>query len=199
MRLLVATKNRGKFLEVKEYLERFFEDIYFLKDFEKLSKIEVIEDGKTFCENSLKKAITYSELIDFLVLGDDSGLEVDFLDGFPGVNSSRWAGEGKSDREKYMLLLEKLRGVPVEKRGARFVSCMTLAKSGKELFSVKGICSGYILEKPVGEGGFGYDPIFYVPELKKTFAQLTPEEKNKISHRGRALKEVAEKLKGMRI
>ncbi len=194
MKLLIATGNRGKFIEISNFLQGYFDEFFYLKDFDGLS--EVKEDGKTFCENSLKKAIWYSKLVDDLyVLGDDSGLMVDELNGFPGVYSSRWAGENLSDREKYERLLEKMSDIPYEKRTAKFVSCITLAKNGVEIFTVNGECKGYILFSPRGVGGFGYDPIFYLPELDKTFAELTSEEKNRISHRGRALKKFLKKLK----
>ena len=197
MKLLIATQNSGKFNEIKKFLDGYFKEFYYLKDFPDF--LEVDENGNTFCENSLKKALHYSKFVDFYVLGDDSGLMVDYLNGFPGVYSSRWAGENLTDKEKYEKLLEKMAGIPFEKRSAKFVSCITFVLKGKEIFSVTGECKGYILEKPVGEGGFGYDPLFYLPEYDKTFAELNSEEKNRISHRGQALKKFLEKLKDINL
>ena len=151
------------------------------------------ETGTTFEENSLLKAKAVMEASGLPAIADDSGLCVDALGGAPGVYSARYGGEGLDDVQRYQLLLENMKGqMP---RTARFVSVITCCFPNGDVLSARGECEGSVAFAPMGEGGFGYDPIFFVPGLKKTFSQLTPEEKNAISHRGKALEAFQVKLK----
>lgn len=155
--------------------------------------VEVKEDGQTFAENARKKALGYAKQTGLWTMADDSGLVVDALGGRPGVKSARFSGEKESNRQlldhKNMVkVLGMLEGVPKEKRTARFVCRLCLASPEKELIETEGTLEGIIAEKAIGENGFGYDPIFFVPGLNKTVAQLTPEQKNAISHRGNAIR-----------
>ena len=155
--------------------------------------VEVEETGTTFEENSLLKAKAVMEASGLPAIADDSGLCVDALGGAPGVYSARYGGEGLDDVQRYQLLLENMKGqMP---RTARFVSVITCCFPNGDVLSARGECEGSVAFAPMGEGGFGYDPIFFVPGLKKTFSQLTPEEKNAISHRGKALEAFQVKLK----
>jgi XTP/dITP diphosphohydrolase len=187
-RLLVASTNCGKVREIKTFLRGLGLHIESLTDFPEFGTFEEI--GKTFEENSLGKSLYYSEKYPGLVLAEDSGLEVEVLGGQPGVFSARFAGKGASDTQNIQKLLRLLAGLPRSKRKARFVCVASLASKGKLLKTFRGEVRGFILEKPDGKKGFGYDPIFYYPPLKKTFAQLRIAEKNRVSHRGRALKKV---------
>lgn len=182
--LLIATTNPGKIKEIKEILK----DIpYQLKSLEDLGvDIDMEETGKTFVENAILKAKTVGEKTGFLTLAEDSGLEVDSLDGRPGVYSARYT-EG-SDSDRINKLLKELAGVPKEKRTARFKAVIALYNpTSKKTYTFDGISEGYITEKPRGENGFGYDPIFFNFDLGKTNGEVTEEEKNKVSHRARAL------------
>ena len=152
----------------------------------------VEETGTTFEENSLLKAKAVMEASGLPAIADDSGLCVDCLNGAPGVYSARYGGEGLSDEDRYRMLLENMRGQMT--RAAKFVSVITCCFPNGDVLTARGECPGAIAYAPMGEGGFGYDPVFFVPELKKTFAQLTAEEKNAISHRGTALKLFKEQL-----
>jgi len=189
--IIVATKNRGKTREIRRALKGLSLRVRFLNDFSNVP--EVKEDGKTFPENALKKARFYSLHFGKPTIADDSGLEVDVLGGLPGVYSARYAGEGASDRQRNQKLLNEMEGVPISKRGARFRCAIALAAPGGKERVVEGTCRGRIGFREVGRRGFGYDPLFFLPQRKKTMAQLTVEEKNKISHRGKALR----KLKGV--
>ena len=158
---------------------------------------EVKEDGATFAENACKKAMGYAEASGLWTLADDSGLVIDALGGAPGVNSARFSGERPKGADRKVLdrrnmdkVLSLLAGVPAEKRTARFVCCLCLASPEEVLIETQGTLEGLIIDKPTGTGGFGYDPIFYVPQLGKTVAQLGEEEKNAISHRGNALRKL---------
>ena len=156
-----------------------------LNDFPHIPEIE--EDGKTFTENALKKARFYSTYFDQLTLADDSGLEVETLQGKPGIHSARYAGKRASSQENNRKLLKEMEGIPPSKRGARFKCVMALVSpDGKEAVT-EGVCRGRLGFKEVGKRGFGYDPLFILPDYGKTMAQLSIEEKNRISHRGRAL------------
>ncbi len=157
---------------------------------------EVVEDGETLVDNALKKAQTSFQYTHISSIADDTGLEVDQLNGAPGVRSSRFAGEGVSYRDNNEKLLRLLEGVPREKRTARF-RCVVAFVGGNGEHWVEGVCEGLILPEYRGDGGFGYDPIFYVPEKEKTFAEMSPEEKNAISHRGKAFRLMAEWLKNV--
>ncbi len=188
MEIIVATKNKGKIREIRKALKGLRLKIYSLNDFSDIPEIE--EDGKSFHENALKKARFYSTYFGKLTIADDSGLEVDGLKGLPGIYSARYAGEGASDREKNQKLLREMEGVPISKRGARFRCVITIvSQDGREAIS-DGFCKGRIGFKEVGKKGFGYDPLFIIPQYGKTMAQLSIEEKNRISHRGKALRKL---------
>jgi XTP/dITP diphosphohydrolase len=156
-----------------------------VEDFEHVPEVE--EDGDTFAENAIKKAETISRVLGIPALADDSGLEVDALQGQPGVLSARFAGIHAKDEENNGKLIRMLENTPLEERTARFVCVLAFAIPGQKTITARGVCEGLILKEPNGNGGFGYDPYFYVPQLKQTMAQLPPDEKNKISHRGQAL------------
>ncbi|RKY59577.1 MAG: non-canonical purine NTP pyrophosphatase [Candidatus Latescibacterota bacterium] len=192
MRLVLATRNEGKAKEIREALSGLEVDLLTLSDFPEVP--EVHEDGATFSENAKKKALTVAKFTGLPALADDSGLEVDALGGMPGVRSARFAGEGADDDANNRKLLELLKGLPPERRTARFRCVLALAFPDGEVYTVEGTCEGLIAEEPAGEGGFGYDPLFLIPEEGRTFAQMTREEKNSLSHRGRALRKLREVL-----
>jgi XTP/dITP diphosphohydrolase len=184
--LLVATSNRGKVIEIEAELSGLPCRIIGLHDLHEVLP-EPLENGLTFEANALLKAEHYTDLSRLLVLADDSGLEVDYLDGAPGIHSARYGGAGLSPSRQISLLLDSLRGVPLAKRTARFVCCLALAGVGlRRTFA--GTCEGLIAFEPRGENGFGYDPIFLDPELGVTFGELSREEKASRSHRGKALR-----------
>jgi XTP/dITP diphosphohydrolase len=184
--LVLATRNEGKILEFKALLSTFDIEIKSLKDFGPIPQAE--EDGETFEENAVKKARLTARVLGFPALADDSGLMVKALGGVPGVRSARYAGEDATDEANNAKLLAALRGV--KEREARFVCILAIAVPRGPALIYEGNCDGVISERPVGEKGFGYDPVFYYPPLGKTFAQMSPEEKNRVSHRGKALAEV---------
>jgi XTP/dITP diphosphohydrolase len=193
--ILIATSNKGKIKEIKHILS----DIEHIKIIS-LTEIhghgfDIEEHGKTFQENALIKAKAYAEKFGYVALADDSGLEVDYLNGAPGINSARYAGENATDEERVKKLLGELKDVPATKRKARFkcVICLYDPVSNDKLFA-EGVCSGVITNAPSGDNGFGYDPIFIPDDYKCTMAELTPEQKNIISHRGRALLLLKERL-----
>ena len=191
--IVLATGNKGKLREFKGLLGGVFGNIVSLNDFE--SPPEVVEDGETFRENALKKARAIASYSGIPALADDSGLEVEALGGRPGVYSARYAGEGATDRDNINKLLAELRGTG--NRKARFVCFLALVTpEGKEI-TAEGKCEGVILTEPRGEGGFGYDPVFFLPEYNKTMAEIAPELKNKISHRARACESLAKLLREM--
>lgn len=192
-RFIAATKNKAKLKEIKDILYEFPFKILSMEDVG--IKKDIVENGSTFKENALIKASEVYKVTGETVMADDSGLEVDYLDGAPGIYSSRFAGEGKSDEEKNRKLLHLLKDVPFEKRTARFVCAIAVVFKDGGYFTVEGTCNGYIGLKPEGENGFGYDPIFYIPEYSMTTAQMKTEEKNKVSHRGKALNLMVEELK----
>jgi XTP/dITP diphosphohydrolase len=185
MKLVLATRNKGKVKELAGSLGACGIEVLSLDDFPQVGEIE--EDGTTFTENAIKKARETSILTATLALADDSGLEVDCLKGEPGVYSARYAGVGSSDRANNDKLLSQLAGVPTEKRTARFQCVIAIAHPNGAIHTVQGTCEGVIGHEPKGDMGFGYDPLFYLPEYDKTFAQLELTLKNKISHRGKAL------------
>lgn len=158
---------------------------------------DVEETGQTFAENAELKAVSAAQATGHIALADDSGLEIDSLGGDPGVRSNRFAGPDATDHDKYMLILDLLSGVPDEKRTARFRAAVAIATPEGKTVVVEGKCEGIIAHEPVGEGGFGYDPIFYIPEFGKTMAELDSDEKNRISHRGEALCAAKKVLKEM--
>ena len=191
-RILVASTNPGKIAELRAMLDA---DVQWLdlSDFPDIEEIE--EDGQTFIENACKKSIGYAKATGLWTIADDSGLEVDALGGEPGVKSARFSGEKSInddgtliDHRNIAKVLELLKDVPQEKRTARFVCCLCLASPESILIETEGTLEGLITNREIGKNGFGYDPIFFVPHLNKTVAQLTPEEKNVISHRGNAIR-----------
>jgi XTP/dITP diphosphohydrolase len=190
-RLIIATHNSGKVKEIKRLLEGYDYEVLSLKDLDINTDIE--ETGSSFEENSLLKARTIRKLTGGMVVADDSGLEVDFLNGAPGIYSARFLGTS-SERKQYEGILALLEGVPDEYRTARFRCAASLVTDTDEmLFS--GTLEGRIAFTPKGDNGFGYDPVFFIPEFKKTMAQLDTETKNKISHRGKAFELLTAKLK----
>lgn len=193
MKLLIATHNRGKKAEYAAILGDLPLELVSLTDLN--IDVEIEETGKTFEENALLKARGYAALTGLPTLADDSGLEVDALDGAPGIHSARYAGPEASDEDLYTLLLHNLRGVPPSERSARFCCVIALVWPEGREETVEGVCEGRILQEPRGERGFGYDPVFYVPEKGKTMSQLPMEVKNRISHRGRAAVKVKEILR----
>ncbi len=192
-KILAATTNQGKLREIKEILSDF--EIISLKDAG--IDVEVEENGKTFSENAYIKACEISKLTDLPVLADDSGLEIEALGGRPGVYSARYAGEDAPYSVKITKLAEELKDVPKDMRFAQFACAMCLIlPNGKKIESVGVSCPGIILETPRGENGFGYDPVFYSIEHKKTFSEMSMEEKNAVSHRKAALIALLNKIKG---
>ncbi len=191
-KLYLATLNNGKIREMKAALEGAVND--FITPSNDFPLPEIRETGQSFEENAILKAKKAVELHGMASLADDSGLCVDALNGKPGIHSSRFFGPGLDDQEKVVRLLEMLKDVKDPDRTAFFFCAAALYYPSGQYQVITGICRGKLLNIPVGSGGFGYDPIFYIPEKKKTFAQLTVEEKQKISHRGRALKSVRDYL-----
>lgn len=185
MELVLASGNRGKIAELKKLLAPLQITVKSLADYPDMP--ETVEDGETFQANAIKKAREAAAYTGIMALADDSGLEVDYLKGLPGVHSARFAGEPKDDAANNRKLLALLQGVPWEQRTARFRCVVALCTPQGEVYTSEGTCEGYILEQLKGQGGFGYDPLFYVPELNQTFAEIDLEIKNKISHRGKAL------------
>ena len=196
MKIVLATRNQGKIEEIRSLLKgqeiRGGIEIHSLKDYPHIP--EIVEDGATFSENARKKALIVAQLTGQIAVADDSGLEVDALGGAPGVYSARFAGEGASDSANIKKLLELLRDIPSEKRGARFVCVMALATPDGEVSLVEGECRGMIAMEERGMSGFGYDPVFIVSGYGETFAELGSEVKNKISHRARALSKLCRLL-----
>jgi XTP/dITP diphosphohydrolase len=186
--LIIASKNEGKVREFKEMLEPKGFKVLSLLDLNEAPDVE--ETGKTFDENAILKAETISNMLKKPVIADDSGLSIDALNGEPGVYSARYAGNEKNDEKNIEKVLEKLKGVPHEQRTARFQCVLALAIPGQKTITVEGVCEGIITKQPIGQNGFGYDPIFYVQEKGKTMAQLEKKEKNQISHRANALKKL---------
>ncbi len=192
MKLVIATGNQDKVKEINEILSG--------TDFTAISMKEagvnpdIIEDGDTFEENALIKAKAVYDLLGGYVMADDSGLCIDYLDGAPGVYSARFCGENSSYEEKFKKINEMLDGAKDEERTAKFVCAIAVVRPDGTNFVVRGEICGLLLKEPVGENGFGYDPIFYVPEFGMTTAQMPLEQKNSISHRGQALKKMVAKL-----
>lgn len=183
MKIAIATNNRKKLAEIRTVLGGFFEEMYSLDDLG--ISVEIEETGSTLTENALIKARTILGMTGLASLADDSGLMCDALDGAPGVYSARYAGEGHDDKANNALLLENLAG---KDRSAHFCSVIALCLPDGREFTAEGRVDGVILDAERGEGGFGYDPLFFSPELGKTFAEASPDEKNSVSHRGRALR-----------
>lgn len=192
-RIIFATGNEGKMREVREILADLGMEVVSMK--EAGIRIDVEENGATYEENAMIKAAAVATQTDDIVLADDSGLEIDYLGKEPGVLSARYLGEDTSYRIKNANLIERLAGVPDEERTARFVCAIAACLPDKTRLTTRATIEGRIGYEERGEGGFGYDPIFYVPEFGKTTAELTAEEKNQISHRGKALRLMKEELK----
>ena len=191
-KILVATTNPGKAAELQAMLDA---DVRWLSlaDFPNITEVE--EDGATFIENACKKAIGYAKATGLWIIADDSGLVIDALGGAPGIESARFSGEKSTNRtlidhKNIAKVLELLNGVHAEKRTARFVCSLCLANPDQVLIQTQGTLEGLITEKEIGNNGFGYDPVFFVPNLDKTVAQLSREEKNAISHRGNAIRKL---------
>jgi len=188
-KIILATRNKHKLKEIK-YLLNFKDiDILTLNDFDNIPEVE--ESGKSYYENAYLKASLINKLTNFPVLSDDSGLEVEFLGNRPGIYSKRYAGKNGTDKDRIMKLLNELEGVEFKNRRARFVCCAFFVYN-KKIFNVIGFCDGFIAFEPKGKNGFGFDPVFYIPELGKTMAQLSFEKKNIISHRANAFKKIRE-------
>ena len=188
--IIIASKNKDKIKEIKAIL-----DMPGLSFLEKEEQPEIIEDGATFLENALKKAKEISRYYNMFALADDSGLEVEYLNGAPGIYSARYAGKEKDYDANNRKLLEELAGVPLEKRVARFVTVIVLYAPDGRYWYAEGELKGYIIDEKRGENGFGYDPVFMLENDKRTLAELTKEEKNAISHRANALKKLSDILK----
>ncbi|WP_085829206.1 XTP/dITP diphosphatase [Clostridium massiliodielmoense] len=192
-KLIVASNNQHKIEEIKEMLKEFNLDVISLK--EAGINIDVEENGVTFAENAHIKASEIFKIVkDSMVLADDSGLMVEALNGEPGVYSARYAGEHGNDKKNNEKLLSKLKGIKFEDRKAKFICAMELIVDENTSIKVEGEVKGYILEAQRGKNGFGYDPLFYVPKFDKTTAEMTSKEKNSISHRGKALKNLKKSI-----
>ncbi len=185
--LVLATNNQNKVREFKQFVADFPVEVKSLSDFGPLP--EVIEDGLTFDDNAYKKAYHYAKVLGIPAIADDSGLVVEALDGAPGVRSARYAGENATDQENCKKLLEELKGV--ENRKASFVCVLSIAMPSGPALTYEATCDGTILDAPRGSNGFGYDPLFYFEPLNKTFAEISMEQKNKVSHRGKVLTELS--------
>jgi len=194
MDIIVASRNSGKIGELEKLLSPLQIKILSLDDFPEVKEVE--EDGETYRENAIKKVQAVVKATGKMALADDSGLEVNALQGQPGIKSARFAGEGATDHEKNLKLLRLMENVPDDERGATFVCHVAIAGPGGLLKVVEGSCRGTIIREPRGGGGFGYDPLFIPFGYNQTFAELFPEVKNRISHRGRALEKAALFLEG---
>jgi XTP/dITP diphosphohydrolase len=190
MTLVIATGNPGKTAEIRDLLEGFPINIKNLSDFGPIPPVE--EDGDTFDENAYKKASSASRVLGLPALADDSGLVVDVLDGAPGIHSARYAGENATDEQRCAKLLKEMKGKT--NRKAAFECVISIAVPIGPALTYEARCEGLIAEKPSGENGFGYDPVFYYPPDKKTFAEMTRDEKSRVSHRGKALRELKDEF-----
>lgn len=191
--ILFATSNAGKAKEVQAMFSDLDVDVKTLR--EEGIDIEIEENGQTFAENALIKAKAIAKMTDKIVLADDSGLVVDYLNGEPGIYSARYMGEDTSYDIKNARILERMEGVPDDQRTARFVCAMAAIMPGGEVICTEGIMEGLIGYEMKGTNGFGYDPIFYLPEYGMTSSEISPEKKNEISHRGKALRKMQDELK----
>lgn len=194
-KIVFATTNEGKVKEIKEILAGFPIEVVSMKEMNITADIE--ENGATFEENSLIKAREVSKLTGLPAMADDSGLEVDYLNGEPGIYSARYLGRGTDYNYKNNYIIEKLKNAKDEERSARFVCVISLVLPDGREFIKKGVMEGRIAYEIKGENGFGYDPVFYLPEYGMTSAELSGEEKNKISHRGKALRAMKELISGL--
>ncbi len=194
MKVVLASRNQGKIREFNQYLQEFGWEVVGVAQFADVP--EVVEDGDTFAANAIKKAREVMLATGLPALADDSGIAVDALDGRPGVYSARYAGPAATDEANNCKLLNEMQGIEDERRGAKFVSCIAFITpetlDHPQVFT--GECQGYLLHEPKGEGGFGYDPLFYLPEEGMTMAEISLERKNQISHRAAALGKLKECL-----
>ncbi len=193
-RVLIATSNQGKLAEIKAVMQGLSVEWCCLADLPSFP--DAVEDGETFAANADKKALHFAQNAGMWTLADDSGLEVDALDGAPGVRSARYSDSG-NDADNNRKLVRALSGVDAEQRTARFVCCLSLAKPGAVLARTRGQIEGRIIDEPRGHNGFGYDPHFWVPELHRTTAELAPDHKNRVSHRGQALRLMVTQLESL--
>lgn len=193
LKLVLASRNKKKIAELETLLGAISSKVQVLSLDDIGFTDDIVEDGDTFAANSLIKASVPARL-GYIGVADDSGLSVDALDGAPGVYSARYSGEGASDGDNNKKLLSALANVPDEKRTARFCTVVTCAFPDGTNFQVEGVCEGRILHAPAGEGGFGYDPLFWYEPFGKSFAELTPDEKNAVSHRGKAMRAFVSRL-----
>ena len=194
--LVLASGNKGKLAEFQRLLEGLDVQIHSMKEYPEIG--EIVEDGSTFAENALIKARAVCKATGKPAMADDSGLAVDTLNGAPGIYSARFAGEQRSDADNNAKVLQLLEGVEDSKRTARFFCVIAIVLPDGREYTAEGTCEGTILRALQGEGGFGYDPLFYVESLDKTFAELTMEEKNHISHRGHANRKAVEIIRGLK-
>lgn len=195
MKILVATNNAHKIQELRDLINILHCELFSMKDLN--INLEIEENGSTFAENASIKATALYKYInnpEYIVIADDSGLCVDFLNGEPGIYSARFSGGSDADNRK--KLLHELKNVPIEKRSAYF-NCTIALINNNNLITFEGICNGIITEKESGENGFGYDSLFFYPELNKTFAELSSEEKNQVSHRANAVKKLKNYLESL--
>lgn len=194
-RIVLATRNEGKRAELERMLADLPFEVRTLRDYPDVPPLP--EEGETYEANARSKALTVARWVGELALADDSGLEVDYLEGRPGVRSARFLGEEATDEDRNREILRLLAGVPPENRTARYRAVVAVAFPDGRVRTFEGTCEGAIALEPRGRGGFGYDPIFYVPELDRTVAELTPAEKDWISHRGQALRKAREFLRSL--
>ena len=192
-KIIFATKNKGKIKEINAIMSDMNVEVISME--EAGINVDVVEDGTTFQKNAIKKACEIMEISGFITMADDSGLEIDYLDKAPGVYSARYMGEDTPYDIKNSKILDIMKDVPEEKRTARFVSVIATAIPGGKIVTTKGTIEGIIGYEIKGENGFGYDPIFFVPEYGMTTAEMAPEQKNSISHRGKALRLMKDELK----
>lgn len=192
-KVVLATRNKGKVREMERLFAPLGWEIVSLDQFPEAP--EVVEDGDTFAANASKKAVAMAEALGLPAIADDSGLEVDALGGRPGVYSARYAGEQATDEANWRKLLTELASVPMEKRTARFRCVLAYVEPGREPITASGSCEGVILRAPAGSNGFGYDPVFFLPERMCTMAQLEPEVKNKLSHRAKAMENLLAQIR----
>ena len=198
MKLVLATRNQDKVREIGEIL-KIEDGIELLSLHNYPDALDVVEDGKTYEENAIKKASELAEYTGHLTIADDSGLEVDALGGAPGVHSARYAGENASDQDRVVKLLSALQNVPDDRQSGRFICAVAIAEPLAQVLVVRGVCEGRIIRMPRGTEGFGYDPVFVPVGYDKTFAELGDEIKNQISHRAKALDEAKKLLSEMNV
>lgn len=193
--IIIATKNKGKAKDFEQLLEPMGYKVLTLHDV--APHMDVEETGETFEANAILKAEAIAQELQATVIADDSGLEIDALDGEPGVYSARYSGDERNDESNIDKVLQKMVQVPGSEKTARFRCVLALASPGKETILFEGTCEGLITDERKGENGFGYDPIFYVPALDKTMAEMKPSEKASVSHRGNAIRELGKAMPGL--